>query len=454
MNLGELNIFKIGTIIAGILIGIVAILIFSGKFPGIDNPTTKTTNKKEVVVWGTIDDATMKSIIDEAGLKSGKLLNINYRYIAKDRFANTVTQAASQGNAPDIILSESGYLTSISSLLSVIPYNTGITELEYKQTFVDGTHQFATPFGALFYPLAVDPLITSYNKKILSENNFTEPLSFWAELPKYQTAITTYDYDKKPVISAFSMGANNVTANKGILSAMLMQLGHMPIRVVWGTGLDKNAKMNYILDMGTNVSNMTDGTSDLVKILRLQTAFSDPQKTTFTWSEISKNDRDVFAAGNMAMYFGYASDLNYIRSKNNTLDIGVRFLPQMSDNKILTTTGKVYGIGVLRTTQDFSYSVETAINLIGSVFSSQFANTLGIASARKDTLTGNSGSEYSEIMNRSALLMKVAYDDLPSVTDGLVYDLYDNILSGRKSIYDAADVFDRAFEKLYDNNKI
>ena len=261
--------------------------------------------------------------------------------------------------------------------------------------------------------------------------------------------MTKLNADGSPNVSAFGLGANNVLNNQGLIFTTLAQLGHTPIRAVWGTGLNGAIDFNLISDIGSGSSSNSSSESDIVKILRLFTAFSDPQKTSFTWSELTSNDREVFTSGSMAMYFGKASDIGLIKSKNKLLETGITFIPQMSDAKNLVTGGDIYGVSVGKDTKDFPYAASVAMLMSGKVFTSNLAGSMGMASARKDVLAGNDGSEYATVVGRSAQLMRVQYDTHPKETRTVVYQLMDNILSGRKSIVEAVDIFSRSFESLH-----
>lgn len=443
------NIFKIGSIVASLLIGVIALLIFSGKFPGVNVNTSANVNKVTIQVWGTLPEAAVKDAFDQTAIATGKPMSVLYRYIPEANITDEMLRASAQGFSPDMVLAKTSTLLSISSLLYTIPYKDYMTELEYKSVYIDGTHQFATPFGALFYPVLADPIITIYNKKILSENGLLYPAKTWAELPKYQMATTKLGVDGKPSASAFGIGANNVIENQSLLFTILAQLGHSGVRAIWGATVNGGISFDLANDIGIATTGAGGTDSDLVKILKLFTAFSDPQKTSYTWSELSSSDIDVFTSGSMAMYFGKSSDLRTVKLKNSLLDIGITYMPQMSDAKNIVTGGDMYAIGVSKDTKDFPYVAGAAATFAGKVFTTQLSNALGMASTRKDVLAGGDKTEYADIVGQSAVLMKVVYDTHPKQTKALVYSLYDNILSGRKSIVEAADAFERSFTTLH-----
>ena len=159
------NAFKIVSIAASLLIGVLALLIFSGKFPGLGVSNNKNTNKPTLEIWGTLPEASIRNAFDQTQVQTSVITNMNYTYVDPGVFTDQILRASAQGFAPDLIIANSNQLLSVSNLTYTIPYKNFMTELEYKSVFIDGTHQFATPFGALFYPTIADPIINIYNKK-------------------------------------------------------------------------------------------------------------------------------------------------------------------------------------------------------------------------------------------------------------------------------------------------
>ena len=440
------NIFKIATIAIAFILGIVALLIFSGKFPGIESTAKSNENKPTLTVWGTVDRAYVDKAILNTTQSTGKPFQFNYIQFSRDAISEKMIQADASGQAPDIILAENDIINNISGLLYVLPYSY-MDELTYKNMFIDASHVYATPFGAQMYPVLADPLITFYNKKIFRENGLTNPPENWLELPKYQDKLTVRDTGDIPVQSAFGLGANNIVNNKNILVASLMQLGHNPAQIFYSLGENNSLKQSFVNDLGTSATD--EGVEgDIYKILRFQTAFSDPQKTVYTWSEIDTTDYDKFVSGRSGIYFGKASDYYKILSESPNLELGINYLPQLS-NKYNVTTGDIVGVGISNATKDFPYAVEIAKKISGDVFGPGLANMLGVSSARKDILAGADGSARASVVGGSAVIMQIYYDINFGSVNSLFYTLYENILSGKRSIDKAVEIFERSFVSLY-----
>jgi ABC-type glycerol-3-phosphate transport system substrate-binding protein len=324
-------------------------------------------------------------------------------------------------------------------MTGIMPYNY-MTELDFKSVYVDATHILATPYGASMYPILVNPSIMLYNKKILSENGFAYPPKYWTDLPKYQEKLTFLDSENKPKQSAFGMSANNIVNQKHILYTQLLQLGINPVKYLNG---------NVFADVGMGQTTFDDPTPNLIKMLRFQASFSDPQKTSFTWSETDISDIDKFISGNLAIYFAKASDINYISEKNPTLEMGMYFMPQMQDAAFQAVSGEMTGIAMGRFTKDMPYAIETAQVFSGADFSRSLSFATGQAGARRDVLYGTDGSERAEVVGRSTLITKIIYDNNYQQVNNLMYTLYENILSGRKTIDAAAEKFSTDWISLF-----
>lgn len=443
----NINIFKIVTIAASVIIGVVAILIFSGKFPGISSSSKQTTNKPTLNVWGTVPQEAVDKAMLATSQATAKPFQFSYTYVDKNQIAGRLTQADATGQAPDLVLVDSDVINTIAGLLYVIPY-TYMGELDYKNMYIDASHSYAYPMGAQGYPVLVDPMITYYNKKMFRENNIANPPANWLELPKYQEKLTIRQEGSIPEISAFGMGANNVTNQADLLIVSLMQLGHNPARAYYSMDSGNKLSQNFNVDLGlsSNQDN-EDLQSDIIRILRFQTAFSNPQKTVYTWSEKDDTDIQKFLSGRSAMYFGRASDYYKILSSSPNLELGISFLPQLG-NKYNLTTGSMTMVAVSKSTKDFPYAVDMAQQIAGVNFSKILSQSMGVSSARKDILAGNDGSARSTVIGSGALTMQIFYNINFQIVNGLIYNLYNSILAG-KSVEKSVEAFDLDFNKLY-----
>lgn len=436
-----------------IILGVLAILVFSGKINLGSNTTKGTENKASLKVWGTLPKEIVDSAIDDYNLNSGKVFQISYTEYPNQSIINSLFRANANGDLPDLVIATHEDILAASDLTYLIPF-TYFSETDYKNTFVDGTHKFATPYGSLFIPILNDPLITFYNKKVFSAKGKTLPPQYWDDLIAYQKDFTILGESGKPEFSAFALGSyKNIINASNILFANLNQLGVSVVSTNFSTDLEGKFTKNNVADVGADTGNTYNSTSPLEQILRFQTAFSDPQKTTFTWSETDSIDIDKFIAGRLGIYYGLASEMGYIKSKNSNLDVGITYFTQTKNGEF-STSGNLYGVSTMKSASnaaDFAYAVEGIKLLTSKEFSIYLAKSLNMSSSRKDTLLGNDGSERADIIGRSALVQKTFFNNTKSKSEALVFDLYDNILSGRKNLKDSISTFADNWYKLFNS---
>ena len=92
----------------GVFSAFFAILIFSGKIPGIGNK--EDAPKGEVVLWGTFPETQMNAVVQQFNPQA-KTYRITYREVSEKDFSRALLEALANGTGPDLILAP--YLINI-----------------------------------------------------------------------------------------------------------------------------------------------------------------------------------------------------------------------------------------------------------------------------------------------------------------------------------------------------
>ena len=441
---------KIIFIVLGIVLGLFSVLVFSGKIPGLENETTVTDNIKLNMV-GTIPDVYINKAIDNYNIKYGKTFGVEYTYIPEDKLSEGLIKYAAGGYSPDLILANADTLVANKSLLRPVGYSDpgALSEIEYKQTFIDGADIWSNGSAYLFYPALTDPLMTYYNKKLLRSENITKPMSNWKELSYYQSKLTKYDETNKLYQSAFAVGGENVINNKDLFLLSLMQsVGKIVINNYF-INQDGALVNNYGFNLGNNPDS-NGGASILYRILSMHNAFTDPDKTSFTWNVDDVTDYQSFIDNKLVFYFGKASDYNKIVAVRPDLDLGIAFIPQLYENySQYIYTGDMYGIAISKSTPNYNKAISVANILSGQDISGFVSTALGISSARKDTLAGFGNQERVAIIGTSALNSQFLFNINKIKINQLISSIYKSIYTGKWTIDQGVDYFVNEFTKIY-----
>ena len=182
------------------------------------------------------------------------------------------------------------------------------------------------------------------------------------------------------------------------------------------------------------------------------TEFANPLKPSYTWNRSFSSARDAFITNNLALYFGPASEIEYIRTHNPNLNFSVAPMPEeTADRKVVHT--KTYALGFLITSVHTKEAyADTSKFFMTSDMIETLANAMCIAPARRDVLanakSAKSDNELGAIYE-SAVYGSTWMDPSVKGSDAVLKKLVEGITSGNQtlseSVQDAADRLDVLF---------
>jgi len=275
--------------------------------------------------------------------------------------------------------------------------------------------------------------------KIFAQKGFARPPKSWRELINMTPKMTEYDEKKNIKIATIAFGAfNNISHAKDVIATLIMQKGgDIVLRTEDGqlyTALAPQGK-------GLGVSALSPAQT----ALRAYTEFANPIKSVYTWNKSLPKSIDMFTQGRLAMYIGYASELDYIKNKNPNLNFDVALLPQISsgEKRRTLTFGKMYALVMPRLAPN-PYGAQIIALFLGGGYpnqavtpSEEFAKRNHTVSPRIDVLNRPSKDDLQEIFRKSALLADGWLDPLPKKTTEIFQNMIENVISGRTKLSDA-----------------
>ena len=137
--------------------------------------------------------------------------------------------------------------------------------------------------------------------------------------------------------------------------------------------------------------------------LRFYTEFSNPAKTTYSWNRSLPSSKDVFIAGDLAMYFGFASELDDIEKKSPHLNFDIAPVPQAKDAIARMTYGNMQAITVLKSSKNPTTTFYAASFMTSPEFNFVFSTISALPPPRRDLLRNIPPSAFGKysIMVRS-----------------------------------------------------
>lgn len=423
-----------------VIIGIFVVLLifgflgFSGKIP---LPSSgEDINYGEVTLWGTLPLNTMQSLIGGT-LRNEKSVSIKYVGKSVATFERDFIEALASGTGPDIVLLSQDEMLKNLNKLSLIPYQT-VLERDFKNTFLEEGEMFMFPGGIVALPFTIDPLVMYWNRDIFTNALLSTPPSSWSEFYDLVPKITIRDRSGNITQSLVSFGEySNVSNAKEIVSILMMQAGSPIV-------LNRNGALSAALVVASdpNIEN------PVISAIRFFTEFSKSGKDAYSWNRSLPASRTMFESGDLALYFGYASEHQSIKQKNPHLNFDVAMVPQAKNAPTKLTFGRMQGVAIVKASRNPQGALRAALLLAGKDAVGGISAATGLPPVRKELISLRPTDAVQSVFYNSALIARAWPDPSPTETNALFMAMIDDITSGRIPMTQALSVAQSSMAKI------
>jgi len=412
---------------------VAAVLVFAG-FSGGGSSDRAIG---QVVMWGSVDrnsmDAYLRTLLDEDSLAG----NIEYREIPEDTFQLELVEALASGTGPDLFILDQSNLLRHWSKIQPISYDE-ISERQFKDSFIDEAEMFMGSDGIRALPLSVDPLVLYWNRDIFAEEGFAKPPVYWSELFLLSERITKRDKANNIERATIAFGEfDNINHAKDIVATLIMQAGGEIV------GLSEDRQLYASLTSGRDTNEISASQT----ALRFYTEFADPVKNVYSWNRSLPMSQDAFTQGKLAMYIGYASEVELIQETNAHINFDIAPLPQIEggEQKRTLTFGRLYALAVPRTAANVYGGSQMAQYLTSKKPSRLFAEITGVPSPRRDLLSAEPKDALDLIFRNAALISRAWLDPHAEETTAIFRRMITDVTSGTRRL---SDTINRADQEL------
>ena len=387
-----------------------------------------------IKIWGTLDKTAFATVIRQASENNPALSQVTYEQKDSATFESELTNALASGGGPDLFLVRQDYALKNAGKVFPIPFS-ALSQSQFENTFIEAARPFLAQSGVIAVPLLADPLILYWNKDMLASAGYAQAPRYWDELFDMAQKVSTRDDSGSIVKSTIALGEyKNVTNAKDILATLILQAGGDI------TAYDNAGHLTPALAPRAGAGGAQAGAS----ALRFYTEFADPSKNDYSWNRSLPESQKAFAAGDVALYIGYASEQPHIARMNPNLNFAVAPLPQVRAAKNALNTAHVWGLAASRAGSNPNGAITAAFLLVSADTASALSSALGIPSARRDLL-GKSAQGNDELFNKQAVLAHSWLDPDPAKTEVLFQAMIENTTSGTLLV---AEAIQRADQEL------
>lgn len=431
MQTSNFQIIVLGICTTLILVGIAVFASFGGLLGG--------SSVGRVVIWGTLDATVMQNMIDGLRAEDKSFEAVSYVEKSPSTYEADLLNAMANGTAPDLFMLAGEELNSFDDKVVPIPYSS-VSQSTFLNSYIDEGQLFLTSQGALALPFTVDPLVMYWNRDLFASAGVASPPKYWNDFLSLSPKITSLSSGADVKRSAVALGEwRNVDHAKDILSTLFMQAGDKI--VVWG-----NDALPYVI-FGTTPGGYTSNPAE--SALRFYTEFANPSKTSYAWNRSLPASNRAFTQGDLAVYFGYASEYATIANRNPNLRFSVAVMPQIEGNPTRVAFGRLTGLAIPRTSRNPQGALLIAGKITAKSPSAYLSKNLSLPSVRRDVPADTASNAAAEVFVQSALISRSWIDPAPSQSDSVFQAMIESVVSGKatpaQAVQSAAEELRRLF---------
>ena len=423
----KFQITVLGIFILCIVAGVAAFALFKGN-------SASQAQLPAITVWGTLSDQKFNNFTTELNAVNGQQYKINYIQKAESAFNQDFVQALARadGSAPDAILIPQDMILQNENKLLLIPY-TALPQRTFLDTYVPEANLYLRTDGITALPFAIDPLVMYWNRDtftnagVASAGTISKPLH-WSNFQSLGTKMTQKDNNSNIQKSVVALGQfGNLDHARDVLGTLLLQAGNpVTIRNTTDTGV-----------VSTLGNGAYRGSNSSAAAVAFFVRFTNPSDPLYSWNRSLPDSQSFFLSGNLATYFGFASELNDIRNKNPNLNFDVAPMPQPDQGQIRSTYGRMYGFSLVKASPNASAAYTILNSLITPDALATWTKATFLPPVRRDMISAGTTDPYLAIFYDAALISRSWLDPSPQGTVGIFQNMIESVTSGSSRLSDA-----------------
>lgn len=393
-----------------------------------------------ISVWGTFPKTIFDQYVSKINNTAVQQLKIDYTEISENSFDSVFIEALARGQGPDAILISQDQIYRHEDKIIQIPYST-LSQRDFQNTFIEQAELYFGSEGTYAIPFVVDPLVMYWNRDSFTNAGIAKVPVFWDEFTNINKLLTVKDVNSNVKRSAIALGEfSNILHAREILGTLFIQSNN-PV-----TYRDSSGMISSALGSRSYV-----GLDTSVPALNFFTQFSNPSNPNYSWNRSLPNSKSSFLSGNLATYFGFASELSDIRQKNPNIDFDVAPLPQARGGMNRVTYGDMYGFSIARSTTNVNSTFTILSALLNSNSLIDMISISYLPPVRRDIIANGTTDPYLSIFYDSALISHGWLDSNKTESGKIFQKITDLVTSGRDTARDALQTGSDEFDILLRN---
>lgn len=420
-----------------IIFGVLIVSILGGVLIFANQKSSNQERAVPITMWGSVSEELVSAYQNAINDTKDDAIEIVYTEFPEETFESELIEALASGTAPDTAILSDEMILRHENKLFLLNYEF-YPQLQFQDAFIQAGEVLLREEGILGFPLTIDPLVMYWNRTILNNEGISEAPEFWDEFLTMVPQVVRRDSASNISRAGIAMGEfTNINNAKELLISMMQQIGNNV--VIRDT---ESGKYKSILDQRNGLKFNPAETA-----LNFFTQFSNPTKNVYSWNRALPNSQDMFLSGDLAFYFGFASEREGLIEKNPNLNFSVAPLPQSRTSQTKSAVGKMNFVSILNQSQNITAALNTLIEITLPENITILSTLNGLPPVRREVLSEVPSLAYQEIFNRSALITETFLDPDSKATDKILQSMVESVVVGRVG---ASDAVSRAAAELSD----
>lgn len=424
--MGKLQIIIIAV---SVVLAVIALLIFGGILPGFRRAPPGQTG--EISFWGPVPETVFSQALADFDTRF-RSISVTYREIKSEIYTEELINALASGRGPDVFVLPQDHIVKHKDKVFILTQDTYPLRA-YRDNFLELATVYVTPEGIIGLPFQVDPLVLYWNRDLFQSAGLIKTPTTWDEFQNAAESLKIVD-GQTILQAGAAMGTfNNIKNAKDILALLMLQTGSAIV--------DPETLRPVFANRGDEILSPAE------EALLLFNSFSDPRKDTYTWNRFMPEALEAFSSGRLAMYIGYASDLNKILAKNPHLNFDVAEVPQIR-NIAKITFGKSFALVISRQSQNIAASLTFMYDLTDFNQQKLIAENSLVPPTLRTLLAQKQENPILDVFYKAAIRSHAWLDPDPARTLSIWKEMVESVLSGAKKINKASSDAQAQFTTL------
>jgi ABC-type glycerol-3-phosphate transport system substrate-binding protein len=393
-----------------------------------------------ITVWGLVPSQTFDQFVTNLNSTRSTPVSVNYVQETEATFQQDFVNALALGQGPDVVLLPADMLLANENKITPIPY-TIFPERTFEDTYVQEASLYLGTDGIYAVPFYIDPLVMYWNRDlftnagIASVGTVSSPLT-WNQLASYGAQLTQKDDNSNIRKSVMALGQfSNVDNAREILGTLFLQAGN-PI----------TADTTADGEISTLGNGAYSGLQSSAAAVSFFTQFADPTSPYYSWNSSLPDSESYFLSGNLATYFGFASEISNIRNMNPNLNFDVAPLPQAVNGQNRVTYGRLYGFSIVKQSANPTTDYEVISALTSAPALSAWDTLMYLPPVTRTAIAQGTTDPDMAIFYDAALIAQGWLDPNPAGTQALWETMVQSIVSGASTVNNAVQTASNALD--------